>query len=120
MGNPNDRQLITGAGISMASSFVLTPWVLLTNNIAFSFQMNWTGSPVGTFSVQFSNDTSQFGNAQQPTQPIPYAASNTLTTGISGCTIAWTDAVIPNNWVQLVYTSTSGSGLLTSVEFNGR
>lgn len=119
--NPNDRQLITGLGVSMSTSFVLSP-ILITNNVAFSFQMNWTGSPVGIFSVSFSNFSSAAPLTSIPANSdfIAYASSNTSTTGLTGCTIAWTTDVVPNNWVQLVYTSTSGSGLLTSVLYNGR
>ncbi len=117
MANPNDRTILSG--IDMSTSFQSAA-ISIIGNIAFSFQMNWTGSPVGTFSIDFSNDTAQNIQSTLPTKWINYAASATTTSGATGCTIAWTQPVVPNNWVRLNYVAASGSGTLTSAEYNGR
>lgn len=53
--NNNDLAILTGQ--SLASSFVSLPIIVTANN-AFSFQIVYSGSPNGTFTVQTSNDGS--------------------------------------------------------------
>lgn len=115
--NPNDQILLTGR--SMASSFT-SPWIPIYKNIVFAFQAIWTGAPVGNFGLQFSCD-SVANTAVTPTNVIPYAASLSAAGGAAGSLIiTYEPTQVAVNWVQFFYTSTSGTGLLTSLTFNGR
>lgn len=118
MANPNDLTILTGK--TMATSFVSDP-ILLVRNIGFSFQITYTGSPVGIFTVASSGYSSAAPLVDIPTSgmfstlPAPQGA---VPTYASPLTLAYSK-LTTWNWVQLVYTATSGSGLCT-ITFNGR
>lgn len=105
----NKRLVTAGA---MASTITSTAQQL-ANVITFSIQAVFTGSPVGTFKLQCSTDTATDGTPTlvQPTNwdDIPnssYAitAAGSNTWNYSGNT--------GFSWVRLVYTASSGSGVL--------
>ncbi len=88
----------------------------------FSYDVSWTGSPVGTFSVQVSNTAlfdsegnyiANSGNwntlppaAFTGTYPVPAGSP-----GNGFLDVVGTEAC----WCRLVYNATSGSGSLTAV-----
>lgn len=105
---------------SMATSITSTP-----TNIQYlpglSYDVSWTGSPVGTFSIQVSNTYQQASNGAvlqagnwstlptssfQGTYPIPAGSA-----GNGFFDLVGTEAV----WVRIVYNATSGTGNLTVV-----
>lgn len=88
-----------------------------------SIQAMWTGAPVGTFTIEVSNDIVPIkpivGN---PVGPDPaanvvnwstYTGSAVLTTGTSGNWM-WITQLAPYKWVRLKYTATSGTGTVTA------
>lgn len=101
---------------SMGSSFVLEP-IYLGNIVNYSIQLVFTGTPVGTFKLQCSNDLGK------STLPGKVAQSDTVThwTDVGGSDVAVTTASnhaynVQNCgylWVRVVYTATSSTGSLT-------
>lgn len=116
--NPNDQTIATG--VSLAVNYT-SPWIPLIRNVSYSFQATWTGSPVGNFSLQ-SSDDSAANISVTPTNPSTVAGSTSAAGGAAGdLTIAYQGAgPVPYNWVRFLYTSTSGTGTLTSLTFNGK
>src|SRR5581483_3906119 len=106
MANPNDITILTNQ--SMASSFQSAP-ILVIRNVAFSFQVTYTGSPVGTFSIQTSSDTAEMPQSTLPTNwstltpiapspaSVPDNASPMMMPYNKGAQLPW-------NWIRLVYT----------------
>lgn len=115
MPNPNDITIL--AGIQMAQDFV-SPSVCVVRNTAYSFQSVWTGIPTGIFTLESSSET-----ARDPINILPTHFDPIITSpagGLDGSlTISWS-LPIPYNWVRIKYTYQSGSGLLISLNFNGR
>jgi hypothetical protein len=117
--SPNlNKPLINGA--SMATS-ITGPATCIDKPTMLSYDLVWTGTPVGTFQVQVSNTYSQNPDGStnaagnwttipstlfQGTYPVPSGSA-------SG---GFLDVVLTGaSWVRLVYTATSGAGNLTVV-----
>lgn len=114
--NPNDQLVLSGQ--QMSGSFNSTGLIVIGNE-TFSFQPIWTGSPVGTFALQTSDDTTA-GSAQPSASSwTTIAASVTSTVGLNTMILAWTRTKVPFNWVRVTYNFGSGTGLLTTLRFNG-
>ncbi len=88
-------------------------------------QLQWTGNPVGTFTVQGSLDynpgipqsAGSLNAGQWFTLPFSNSAGAIVTSITIGSGSAQPVGIgieqIPSAWVQTVYTNSSGSGLLT-------
>jgi len=88
-------------------------------------QFVWTGSPVGTFSVQVSADYAQDlnGNVQNPGHWISliltywngsaFVTSDSIPTSV-GSPIYLDLALLSAPYIRAIYTAESGSGTLTS------
>ena len=107
---------------SMAASIISAP-TLLQSISQVCYSVNWTGtSPVGTISVQASNDYSlnPNGTVENPgtwsTMVLQYNGTAVTTIPISGNTgnglIDITDTAAYA--IRLVYTFTSGTGTMTA------
>lgn len=104
----------------MGASFVSAPIPIIAN-ITFAFQAVWTGTPTGIFTLQASCDTAQDIINILPTNWDPIAGASSPAGGLAGSLIfSYQGNNVPYNWVQFVYTRTSGSGNLVSLTFNGR
>ena len=83
----------------------------------FGIQLDWTGTPVGTFSVQISSNRKQDDNGNV------LFAGNWITLPLSPAIVASgtaDDAYIDLNqmscqFIQVIYTAVSGSGTLNGV-----
>lgn len=106
--------------VSMASN-IISPVTNIFLIPGISYDLVWTGSPVGTFQVQVSNSYSQDPSGAQlnagswntlptssfsGTYPVPAGSS-----GFGFLDVVGTEAA----WIRLQYTATSGSGSLTVV-----
>lgn len=108
----NDRTIIVN---NLMQADVVSDPIQVTTNVAFSLQATWTGSPVGNFFVETSDDSaggapvnwSSIGSSTFPAASTP-----------SPLTYAYSQRV-SFNWIRFHYTRTSGSGVL-NVTFNGR
>ena len=100
-------QVATNWDISQSQASVATNINRLDN---VGYQVNWSGSPSGTFSVQISADYSQDfqGNILNPGNWITLL-SEVVPTATSPIYFDLTQLSAP--WVRLIYTATSGTGL---------
>lgn len=105
VGTMSGTNKITGTPLSISPSHGL------------SFTMRWTGTPVGVFSVEVSNE---YDPASNPTPSDWTQLTLTIPAGVqpagaypaagSGIDIAPTSF----KWIRLCYTNTSSTGVLTS------
>lgn len=86
---------------NMAGSLQTTPFQC-SQVIGFSVQAVSTGAPVGTMKLQVSNNNIDYAD---------YPSASTAIT--SAGTIIYTVSDVYFQWVILVYTFTSGTGVLT-------
>lgn len=101
--NQNLENFITGA--SLNANYVSPAF---RGILGQTIQAIWTGSPVGTFTLEWSNkfDTptldADFTNYTNMDQPAGGSANN----------FGWIECVGLYRWIRLKYTYTSGSGSL--------
>lgn len=78
-----------------------------------TYQADFTGSPVGVFTVQVSGDYAQDmeGNVTNAGSWVDYPLTSTLSTGAGSPAYADLNQ-LGSFWVRLVYTRTSGTGTL--------
>lgn len=112
-----NENIISSGNVSLGASFELTA-IYVGSVINYSIQLVWTGAPTGTFKLQCSNDPGIPGNSTIVSQ-----RSNIINwTDITGSsqTIAsdgnhtWDVQNCGYDWVRVIYTSTSGTGILIS------
>ncbi len=105
-------------GQSMATSLTSLPTVI-TNVSIISYDISWTGTAVGTFSVQVSNTYSQNAAGGNGGTAV---AGNWTTLTLSGTAAATTGGgngaieidVTGFHAIRLVYTAISGTGTLNA------
>lgn len=105
---------------AMASSFNGPP-TNINGMPGISYDLAWTGTPTGTFSVQVSNSYAEDNNRNV----ISAGNWNTLPAGAFVGTLPAPSGSASNGfidvlgteaaWVRLVYTASSGSGNLTVI-----
>lgn len=89
---------------------------------SYGFQLAFTGSPVGTVTVEFSFDDVPFDykqvGASPPFQPTVFDTvpnttidTSTVSTGVITLDVLETNAT----WIRLKWDNTSGSGTITSL-----
>lgn len=104
------NELLLAAG-DMAATFQSDP-VDVRNIVVGSVQIVMTGAPVGTFTLQASNDTFQF--LKQPgIEPTPtnWTDVENSSTAISAAgTVMYNLTSIGYDLLRVVYTRTSGTG----------
>lgn len=89
----------------MASSFVSPP-IVLDQVYGFSFQAVFTGSPVGTFKLQCSNDDVKLASQVSNWSDIASSSKSITAPG----DIFWNIDNAFYKWVRVVYTAAAGSG----------
>ena|SRR5271166_1543617 len=111
------NETLLNAG-SMATSINSAP-MLLSYAFGYAVQFVYTGSPVGTVTLQGSNDSIPNAKFPQsdftPTTWTTISGSTITVPTIDGATGMINDEGAFYNWVRLVYTATSGTGSLTVV-----
>lgn len=90
---------------------------------SWSIQAEWTGTPVGVFQIQVSNDIVPLApSTSNPVGPDPaalvtnwsnYTNSQVTTLGTPG-NWTWIAGLAAYKWVRLSYTGTSGAGTVTA------
>ena len=89
-------------GTDMAGSLT-SDAILVERLVSIAFQPVYTGSPVGSFNVEFSLDGSNWG--QKATQAITTAGSWYMD---------FADPIATPRYVRILWVPTSGTGTLTS------
>lgn len=118
-----NEDLLTTDGVStqpsMATSFNLPPvWLGHIDN--FSVQLIFTGAPIGTFTLQVSNDVGNLPNGTGIQSNQEGGITNWSTVADSAIAVNGAGDCFYNfrnsgfNWVRVVYTATSSTGTLTS------
>lgn len=104
---------ITDGSMASATVTSLATDIRYLDNIGL--QLNWSGSPVGTFAVQVSADyeQDQFGNVVAAGNWIPLTLSPSPSTA-AGSPIYIDLTQLSAPWIRVVYTKTSGSGTLNA------
>lgn len=78
-----------------------------------SIQAVWTGSPVGDFKIQTSDDFYTVSQSALITNWTDYTGSTQAAGGAAG-NATWRIADAGDRWYRVVYTSTSGSGTVNA------
>lgn len=115
-----NEDIISGVAQDMSVSFNLTP-IWLGHICNYSIQLVFTGTPVGAFKLQASDDPGNPNGGQ-----LPQALNVTHWSDVSGSSqsisaagnLLYDIANCGYNFVRVVYTSTSGAGSLTSARVN--
>lgn len=115
-----NEDLLNGVLPDLVGSFNLRP-VWLGHICNYSLQLVFTGSPVGTFKLQASNDHGMPDGGQ-----TPQALNVSNWTDVTGSSqavsaagnIMWNVENAGYTFVRVVYTVTSGTGTLTSARAN--
>ena len=98
----------------------------INQEFSWSIQVEWTGAPVGSFTIQVSNDIVPVAPITgNPVGPDPaanvvnwstYTGSTVVVSGSAGNWM-YISQLGPYRWVRLAYTATSGSGSMSAVMF---
>lgn len=109
---------ISGSGAMTGTTTIVSDPVPLEQIYGFAVQAIYTGTPVGTFSLQASSDaparTPQTSNGG-PDTVTNWATIVGSTQAISGAgNFMWNVSGGFYRYVRLVYTNTSGTGTLTA------
>lgn len=113
MGRKNNLlkyQNITNGDMSAASITSDVTDIQFLDNVGL--QLQWTGSPVGTFSVQVSADYAISSITGAVTNPGTWSTLPPAPTTASGSPIYIDLNQLSAPFVRVVYTKTSGSGTL--------
>lgn len=105
----------------MAADLASDP-VLMKQEYMCAIHAVWTGTPAGNFTIETTCDVGvidpQNGAVTGLTNWTTYPDS-TQAAGGGGGTFIWHINVLPDPWVRLKYTSSSGTGTL-NVRFNAK
>lgn len=98
----------------------------INQEFAWSIQATWIGVPVGTLTIEVSNDIVPVASsATNPVGPNPaanvvnwttYTGSAVAVTGTDGNWM-YISQIGPYRWVRLSYTAISGTGTMNAVLF---
>lgn len=108
------------AGALDLSADAASSAIFVGQDLGLSIQAVWTGSPVGSFKIQVSNDQGPAENSIMTGAVAnwsDYTGSAVSAGGTSGNWM-WDLPLTGVRWVRLVFTSTSGTGSLTSVQLS--
>lgn len=102
--------------VSMASS-ITSSVVEIKNQDNIGIQLNWTGTPVGTFAVQVSSDYLQDteGNVMNAGNWITLPISPSIAAAGSADSAFVDVNQTSAQYMRVVYTRTSGTGTLTGI-----
>lgn len=106
----NKNILADLSGTDLASS-ITGPALSLEHMGGYSFFVKLTGSPVGSLSLQASNDPAE-PNGAAPSNWVTLASPAAVAISAAGTTFLNVPDVF-YRWVRLVYTATSGTGAVS-------
>lgn len=124
----NARATLTTTSTDMSTTSLTSDWFYMANLVWVAFQFAFSGAPVGTWSLEWSNDDIDPSFGQQ--NAAAYRNTNITTiTPLTGASlaVAATDtngglfvADFPALWVRAKYTKTSGTGTVSTVNAVGK
>lgn len=100
----------------MASS-ITSSAVEIRNQDNIGIQLNWTGTPVGTFAIQISSDhlEDMEGNVQVAGNWVSLPLSPAVAAAGSADSAYIDLNQLSAQYIRIVYTRTSGTGSLTGI-----
>lgn len=112
---------ILTAGPQAMTGNITSDAIYIGQSMGCCIQAVFTGSPVGSFKLQISQDQGPNETIISATQaPVvnwsDYTGSATNING--GGNFSWDVTITNSRWIRLVYTFTSGTGTLQSVQCN--
>jgi len=109
---------ISGSGVAanLATTRVFGPFPVQGGRL--SIQATWTGTPTGVFSLETSFDGVNYSTI--PGAAAEFTASGNAQPAGGGSSATWNWSNVPGSMVQLRYTATSGTGMLTARQAQGR
>jgi len=110
--NLKQYQLVKNGDMSQAS--ITSPVTNIANLDNIGIQLNFTGSPTGTFQIQISADYNQDyqGNVENPGNWVPMVFSTPPVASGSAGSVYLDIAELSAPWIRVVYVRASGSGSL--------
>jgi hypothetical protein len=106
----NNAPIITNG--DMTSDITSTP-IYLEQESLLSIQAVWTGTPVGNFKIQTSDDFYTIDQASLVTHWTDYTGSTQAAGGAAG-NVTWRIADAGDRWYRVVYTAGSSSGTVNA------
>ncbi len=97
---------------SLAADFTSSP-ILLTRMWGFSIQSVWTGTPVGNFTLEVSDDVGTDAAGTGVSNWTTYVGSSSAAGGVAG-NLTYNVSNVSFKWARLKYTSSSSTGILNS------
>lgn len=103
-----------------AASDLMSVAIPIIEDVGFSVQLFWTGSPVGNWSIQGSCDPGHIepGGAVTGVTHWSTVANSTAAAGGSAGDFVQNYIGTYFRWFRVVYIHTSGTGTITSAKFN--
>lgn len=115
----NDPLTLSGTDMSIG---ITSDPIWLGHIANYSIQIVFTGTPVGSFKLQMSNDDGRITQPTIQTQDFGVINYTDIADSNQAISAAGNHAYTVENagyrWVRLVYTPTSGSGTITVARFN--
>lgn len=118
---------LISAPTDMSTSFK-TIGIDLNQTVLYSIEAVWTGTPVGSFNLEVSNDIVPINpSAGNPVGADPaglvvnwvtYTGSATAVSGAGN--FLWNVLEAGYRWVRVSYTAASGSGTATQITYSGK
>lgn len=112
------------ASPQVLSANYIGPAIYLGHATQYAIQCFFSGSAVGTFSLQCSNDAGNITGASLSSQVTNVTNWTDLTSSdisISGSgDITWADENVAYVWVRVKYVHTSGSGTIDKLTANSK
>lgn len=98
--------------------------IYLGHIVDYAIQIFFTGSPLGNFKLQVSNDLGQINSQSRVVQDSTVVnwsdvADSAFTVSAAG-DVFWDVQNAGHRWVRVVWTATGGSGTITSAKVNGK
>ena len=105
-------------GTDMSGNLASTP-IRLDQHYGFTIQLAWTGTPVGNFTLEASNDNGSIepNNTIDNVTHWTTIANSSSAAGGAASNLMYNVNLAFYRWVRVVYTATSGSGTLTNARF---
>lgn len=105
--------IMTNVSMGASANSIAIP---LEQEQLVSVQAVWSGAPVGDFTIETACDVGAFDPSGQPTGITnwnTYTGSSQAAGGSSGV-FTWRIRSIPDRWLRLKYTRTSGTGTVNA------
>lgn len=114
--NTFQKEILTAGDMSQAT--VVSIGLDMDQIFVGSVQAHWTGTPVGDFTIEISNDIVAVSQGADPAANVvnwtTYTGSSQAAGGAAG-SFMWNISNIGVRWLRLKYTKSGSTGSVTAV-----